>query len=92
MPSRAAVAATVNVGLTMLYWRIGGRVGQEILKGSRAEYGEEIVSTVSRQLEMEYGNGFSAKNIRNSSLDAVESPKRPSNAFILRFSKDAAQC
>jgi len=63
--ARAAVAATVNVGLTMLYWRIGGRVGQEILKGSRAEYGEEIVSTVSRQLEMEYGNGFSAKNIRH---------------------------
>jgi len=63
--ARAAVAATVNTGLTMLYWRIGGRVGQEILKGSRAEYGEEIVSTVSRQLEMEYGNGFSAKNIRH---------------------------
>jgi len=63
--ARAAVATTVNAGLTMLYWRIGGRVGQEILKGERAEYGEEIVSTVSRQLEMEYGNGFSAKNIRH---------------------------
>ena len=63
--ARAAVAVTVNAGLTMLYWRIGGRVGQEILKGSRAEYGEEIVSTVSRQLEMEYGSGFSAKNIRH---------------------------
>ena len=63
--ARAAVATTVNTGLTMLYWRIGGRVGQEILKGTRAEYGEEIVSTVSRQLEMEYGNGFSTKNIRH---------------------------
>jgi len=63
--ARAAVANTVNAGLTMLYWRIGGRVGQEILKGKRAEYGEEIVSTVSRQLEMEYGSGFSVKNIRH---------------------------
>ncbi|MDP2643913.1 MAG: PDDEXK nuclease domain-containing protein [Desulfobacterales bacterium] len=63
--ARAAVAATVNAGLTMLYWRVGGRVGQAILKGERAEYGEEIVSTVSRQLEMEYGNGFSVKNIRH---------------------------
>lgn len=63
--TRSVVAATVNTGLTMLYWRIGQRIGLEILKGSRAEYGEEIVSTVSRQLEMEYGNGFSSKNIRH---------------------------
>jgi predicted nuclease of restriction endonuclease-like (RecB) superfamily len=63
--ARATVATTVNAGLTMLYWRIGGRVGQEVLKGARAEYGEQIISTVSRQLEMEYGSGFSAKNIRH---------------------------
>ncbi|NLI08839.1 MAG: DUF1016 domain-containing protein [Thermotogaceae bacterium] len=63
--TRSVVAATVNTGLTMLYWRIGQRIGLEILKGSRAEYGEEIVSTVSRHLEMEYGNGFSSKNIRH---------------------------
>jgi predicted nuclease of restriction endonuclease-like (RecB) superfamily len=49
----------------MLYWRIGYRFNQEILKGKRADYGAEIVSTVSRQLEFDYGNGFSAKNIRH---------------------------
>jgi hypothetical protein len=27
----------------------------------RAEYGEEIVSTLSRQLEIDYGKGFSIK-------------------------------
>ncbi len=63
--TRSAVAVTVNVGLTVLYWSIGKRVGQEILKGERAEYGETIVSTLSRQLAQDYGSGFSAKNLRH---------------------------
>lgn len=51
--TRAAVAAAANAGLTMLYWRIGQRVNQEILQGKRADYGTEIISTVSRQLELD---------------------------------------
>ncbi len=57
---RTIAAVTANAGLTMLFWRIGNRINQEILKGKRAEYGTKIVSTVSRQLEIEYGSGFSA--------------------------------
>ncbi|RJQ85047.1 MAG: DUF1016 domain-containing protein [Desulfobacteraceae bacterium] len=63
--TRASVAAAVNTGLTMLYWRIGRRINQEILKEARAEYGEAIVATLSRQLQIEYGRGFSAKNLRH---------------------------
>lgn len=63
--SRMTVAAMVNVAMTMLYWRIGRRIQEEILKGGRAEYGEAIVSTLSRQLETEYGRGFSVKNLRH---------------------------
>ena len=62
--ARAATAAAVNTGLTMLYWRIGRRITEEILKGERAEYGKEIVATVSRQLVEEYGKGFGEKNLR----------------------------
>ena len=54
------VAAAVNVVLTMLNWRIGKCLNEEILKGQRAGYWEEIVSTLSRQLIQIYG-GFSAK-------------------------------
>lgn len=63
--ARSAVATMVNVGLTMLNWNIGRRISAEILKGSRAGYGEEIVSTLSRQLVDEYGNGFSPQNLRH---------------------------
>lgn len=62
--ARSAVAVTVNVGLTLLYWRIGKRVGQEVLKGERAEYGKEIVATLSRELAHEYGRGFAEKSLR----------------------------
>jgi predicted nuclease of restriction endonuclease-like (RecB) superfamily len=62
--ARSAVAVTVNAGLTILYWQIGKRIDQEILKGDRAEYGEEIVATLSRQLVEAYGRGFAEKNLR----------------------------
>jgi hypothetical protein len=48
--ARAGVAVTVNAGLTMLCWRIGIRIEKEVLKGERAEYGQEIVPTLSAQL------------------------------------------
>ena len=62
--ARSAVAATVNAGLTMLYWRIGERINVEVLKGVRAEYGKQIVTTLSQQLMLEYGDGFEEKNLR----------------------------
>ena len=63
--ARASVAQAVNTGLSILYWRIGRRINQEFMQEGRAEYGEAIVSTLSRQLEIEYGRGFSAKNLRH---------------------------
>ena len=62
--TRESVAVTVNTKLTILYWHLGNRVRKEILNDQRAEYGREIVSTVSRQLMGYYGKGFSDKNLR----------------------------
>ena len=61
--ARQNVAVTVNAGLTILYWQIGSRIRQDILKEKRAEYGREIVVTLSRQLVKEFGNGFSRPNL-----------------------------
>ena len=62
--ARHNVAVTVNAGLTILYWQIGSRIRQDILKEKRAEYGKEIVATLSRQLVREFGEGFTDKNLR----------------------------
>lgn len=61
--ARQAVATAVNAGLTMLYWRIGKRIHEEVLKGERAAYGEKIVNALSAQLVAEYGSSFKEKSL-----------------------------
>ncbi len=61
--SRELVARTVNAGLVLLYWNIGKRIREDVLQNQRADYGEQIVSTLSKQLAAEYGNGFSKSNL-----------------------------
>jgi hypothetical protein len=63
--ARAGVAQAVNTTLTMLHWQVGQRIHIEILRQRRAEYGQQIVSTVSRQLVERYGQGFSEKSLRH---------------------------
>jgi predicted nuclease of restriction endonuclease-like (RecB) superfamily len=48
-----------------LYWQIGKRINQEMIQYERNEkYGKQIVATLWRQLETEYGSSFSEKNLR----------------------------
>lgn len=61
--ARSRAGLYVNLELTMMYWRIGNRVRIEILKQKRAEYGAQIVSTLSTQLAFEYGDGFGERNL-----------------------------
>ncbi|WP_346299481.1 PDDEXK nuclease domain-containing protein, partial [Halomonas sp. BM-2019] len=63
--SRRQAAHAVNSALTLLYWHVGQRIQREVLQGERAAYGEQLVPTLARQLETEYGRGFSAKNQRH---------------------------
>jgi hypothetical protein len=48
--ARLRAASAVNAELSGLYWQVGQRIHSEILGSQRAGYGEEIVSTLSRQL------------------------------------------
>jgi len=61
--TRNSIASAVNAGLTSLYWHVGDRIRREILQEERAEYGRTIVASLSRQLMLEYGNGFNDKNL-----------------------------
>jgi predicted nuclease of restriction endonuclease-like (RecB) superfamily len=63
--TKEQVAVSVNSSLTLMYWQIGYKINEDILKNSRAEYGKEIIATVSQQLVEEFGSGFSSKNIRH---------------------------
>lgn len=62
--ARSHVAATANYELTMMYWHIGERINRDLLGNQRAEYGDQIVSTVSTQLQEEFGKkGFEPRSI-----------------------------
>lgn len=61
--TRRNVAQTVNSALTLMNWHIGRRINSEILKNKRAEYGEEILPTLSAKLATEYGNSFTRANL-----------------------------
>jgi len=54
----------VDSNLVTLHWNVGRRIKQGVLADKRADYGEQIVSAVARQLENEYGRGFGEKNVR----------------------------
>ena len=62
--ARNKVALIVNTEITLLYWHIGKRINKEVLGNQRAEYGKQIVSTLSTQLTKEYGRGFELRNLR----------------------------
>ena len=74
--ARHTVAVTVNAGLTILYWQIGSRIRQDILKEKRASYGEEILPTLSAKLVPEFGNGFSVRNLSRMVRFAEIFPKK----------------
>jgi DUF1016 N-terminal domain len=65
LEGRQQTAHMVNAGLTLLYWQIGDRIRREILGEKRADYGAEIVSALGRQLEQEFGRGFSEKSLHH---------------------------
>ena len=61
--NRERVAQTVNSSLVLMNWNIGKLINEEILKNKRAEYGKEILPTLSAKLQPEYGRGFSSRNL-----------------------------
>ena len=63
--SKQEVAVAVNASMTALYWKVGQYINEDVLKNNRAEYGKQIVPSLSASLEAEYGKGWSEKQLRH---------------------------
>lgn len=61
--SRQQIAVSVNAAITALYWQVGRYIGTDRLKNNRADYGKQVIGTLSRQLTTEYGKGWSEKQL-----------------------------
>lgn len=53
------VATEVNSTVVLLYWTIGKRINDEILVDQRADYGDQIIESVSAKLSLQFGPGYS---------------------------------
>jgi hypothetical protein len=64
--ARTATVRTVNGILTATYWEVGRRIVEFEQGGTRrAEYGEEIVERLGRDLADRYGRGYSRQRPEN---------------------------
>ena len=64
--SRHHAAVTANLALVNLYWNIGRIITQDIQKNEkRAGYGEQLLNNLAKELIKDYGQGYSAHNLRD---------------------------
>jgi predicted nuclease of restriction endonuclease-like (RecB) superfamily len=82
--SQQQVVAQANSTLTLLFWHIGNRINKEILQNKRADYGKQIVATLSAQLEERFGRNFTEKNVRRM-LQFAE--QFPDNSIVVTLSR-----
>ncbi|MCK4980848.1 MAG: DUF1016 family protein [Candidatus Delongbacteria bacterium] len=62
--ARNGAYRAINSAMVQAYWLIGKRIVEEEQKGKeRAEYGKQIIKTLSKELTEEFGKGFSSRSI-----------------------------
>ncbi|RLD58731.1 MAG: DUF1016 domain-containing protein [Bacteroidetes bacterium] len=62
--ARNNVVRAVNSNMVLAYWLIGREIVEEIQKGEkRADYGKQVISELSINLNKKYGSGFATTNL-----------------------------
>lgn len=61
--AKQRVAVKVNAELSLLYWHVGSRINDELLKGERAGYGKQVTADLAKQLTAKFGRGWSKTNL-----------------------------
>ena len=62
-------------GVIQLFWEVGKKINEDILNNQRAEYGKQIVVSVTRQLQAKFGRAFNEKNVRRMMQFATQFPQ-----------------
>jgi predicted nuclease of restriction endonuclease-like (RecB) superfamily len=62
--SKKQVVIQANSSVSILFWNVGYSINKFILQHKRAEYGKQIIVTLSRLLTKHYGRNFEEKNLR----------------------------
>jgi predicted nuclease of restriction endonuclease-like (RecB) superfamily len=62
--TKTQIISNINSSLTVSFWHVGNLVLNYILQNKRADYGKQIVVTVSRELVGRFGRNYEEKNLR----------------------------
>jgi len=54
--TRKRMASVVSDETTQMYWNVGNAINTFVLQGNRADYGKQIVVSVTRQLAMKFAS------------------------------------
>lgn len=57
------VGYQVNSTLNLMYWQVGKRINEYILKDDRAEYGKQIIQSLSDEMVQRFGRGFGRRSL-----------------------------
>lgn len=64
--ARGHIIRAVNTNMVLAYWLIGREIVEALQGGEeRAEYGKQVLETLSGGLMLRYGKGFSVPNLQN---------------------------
>jgi len=69
------VVAQVNSVLTLTYWHVGKKINDHVLKNERAEYGDKVVASISKELEKQFGRSYTLRNVRRMMQFAAVFPE-----------------
>ncbi|MBP5613623.1 MAG: DUF1016 family protein [Bacteroidales bacterium] len=61
--ARTTTYRAVNETLIKRNWLLGMRIQHEVLKDKRAEYGEQVIRVLAKNLTLKYGAGYSRNNL-----------------------------
>lgn len=62
--SRASAIRAVDNARVLMYWEIGKRIFEEEQNGKdRADYGAYLIKSLSKELQPEFGSGFSSRQL-----------------------------
>ena len=74
--ARATVYTAANAAMVEAYWKVGREIVEKQGGTSRAKYGDGLIKAVSLRLTAEFGEGFTAPNLRNMRQFYLAFPKR----------------
>ncbi|MDR2716577.1 MAG: PDDEXK nuclease domain-containing protein [Treponema sp.] len=60
--ARQKVYSAINFAMVEAYWEIGRQIEQAV--GDRSEYGKGLLPYISKELSIEFGKGFTVRNLQ----------------------------